>query len=79
MAKFEYSYIVCECKKVSLGEIIYAIDEKGAKTIKDVQNITDAGTACECCISKDLDFGETKMNLYIEDILKKQLSNNANK
>ena len=76
MAKFNYSYIVCECKKVSLGEILNAIDNKGAKTIKDIQDITDAGTACKCCISKNKDFGETKMNLYIEDILKKQLGKN---
>ena len=75
MAKFNYSYIVCECKKVSLGEILCAIDEKAAKCIKDIQDITDAGTACKCCISKDNDFGETKMNLYLEDILKKQLGN----
>jgi NAD(P)H-nitrite reductase large subunit len=73
LAKFSYSYIVCECKKVSLGEILYAIEQKGAKNIKDIQDMTDAGTACKCCISKDKDFGETKMSLYIEDILKKQL------
>ena len=73
MAKFNYSYIVCECKKVSLGEILYAIDKKCAKTIKDIQDMTDAGTACKCCISKDKDVGETKMKLYIEDILRKQL------
>ncbi len=76
MAKFKYDYIVCECKKVTLGEILHAIDNMGAKTIEDIQNITDAGTACKCCISKDKDFGETKMKLYIEDILKKQLLNN---
>ena len=73
MAKFKYSYIVCECKKVSLGEILHAIDKNGAKTVKDIQDMTDAGTACKCCISKDNDFGENKMQLYIEDILKKQL------
>jgi len=73
LAKFKYSYIVCECKKVSLGEILHAIDKNGAKTVKDIQDMTDAGTACKCCISKDNDFGENKMQLYIEDILKKQL------
>ena len=77
MAKFDFSYTVCECKKVTLGEILYAIDQKGAKTIKDIQDMTDAGTVCKCCISKDKDFGETKMKLYIEDILKKQVGNNV--
>ena len=71
MAKFKYSHIVCDCKKVSLGEIIHAIKENNAKTIKDIQNLTDAGTACKCCISKEKDFGEPKMQLYIKDILKK--------
>jgi len=71
VAKFKYSHIVCDCKKVSLGEIIHAIKENNAKTIKDIQNLTDAGTACKCCISKEKDFGEPKMQLYIKDILKK--------
>ena len=75
MAKFKYSYIVCECKKVTLGEIVNAIENKGAKSIQDIQKLTDAGTACKCCISKENDFGETKMNLYIEDILKKKVGN----
>jgi NAD(P)H-nitrite reductase large subunit len=29
---FPHSFIVCDCKQVSLGEIIHAIKEKGAKT-----------------------------------------------
>jgi len=69
--KFPYSHIVCECKIVSLGEILHAIKEKDAKTIKDIQDLTDAGTACKCCISSKKDFGNPKMELYIEDILKK--------
>ena len=75
MAEFKYDYHVCDCKKVTLGEIIYAIKEKKAKTIDDIKNITDAGTACGCCISKEKDFGEPKMELYIEDILRKFVIN----
>ena len=71
MAKFQLTHKVCDCKKVSLGEIIHAIKEKGAKSVEDIQNMTDAGTACKCCISADKDFGNPKMQLYIEDILKK--------
>ena len=41
MASFPYSHIVCECKKVSLGEIIHAIKEQNATTIKDLQDKTD--------------------------------------
>jgi bacterioferritin-associated ferredoxin len=69
--KFNYSYIVCECKKVSLGEIMHAIKEKNATTIEDLQDFTDAGTACKCCINANKDFGEVKMQLYLEEILKK--------
>ena len=69
--KFHMSYKVCKCKNVTLGEIIHAIKEKNAKTIEDIQKITDAGTACKCCISAEKDFGDPKMELYIEDILKK--------
>lgn len=68
---FPHSYIVCECKQVSLGEIIYAIKEKGAKTIDDIENMTDAGSSCGSCKSSKDDMGEQKMELYIEDILKK--------
>ncbi|MCK5293749.1 MAG: (2Fe-2S)-binding protein [Arcobacteraceae bacterium] len=71
MANFHYTHKVCECKNVTLGEIIHAIKEKNASIIEDIKNITDAGTACGCCISKNKDFGDPKMELYIEDILKK--------
>lgn len=68
---FPHSYIVCECKQVSLGEIIFAIKEKGAKNLEDLAKITDAGTSCGCCRSKECDIGEQKMNLYLSEILKK--------
>ncbi|RBQ31985.1 (2Fe-2S)-binding protein [Arcobacter sp. FW59] len=68
---FPHSFIVCECKQVSLGEIIYAIKEKGAKNLEDIENITDAGSSCGCCKSAKDDIGEQKMQLYIEDILNK--------
>jgi NAD(P)H-nitrite reductase large subunit len=71
VAKFHYSYVVCECKKVTLGEIIYAIKEKGAKSIDDIAQFTDATTACGCCKSAKDDFGDPKMKLYVEDIIKK--------
>jgi NAD(P)H-nitrite reductase large subunit len=71
MSNFPHSYEVCSCKKVTLGEIIYAIKEKGAITIEDIGNITDAGTACGCCKSSNDDFGNPKMKLYLEQIIKK--------
>jgi len=71
MADFEYSYKVCSCKGVTLGEIVHAINEKGAKTIEDIGNITDAGTACGCCKCEKDDFGDPKMDLYLEQIVNK--------
>ena len=71
MANFNYSYEVCACNKVTLGEIIYAIKEKNASSLKDIQNITDAGNACGSCISANQDFREPKLDLYLSDILKR--------
>ena len=71
MANFQHSYIVCTCQKVTLGEIIHAIKEKGAKTLEDIENLTDAGSACGCCKSAEDDFGDPPMELYIEQILEK--------
>ncbi len=71
---FEQSYEVCSCGHVTLGEIIFAINEKDAKTLGDIQNITDAGTHCRFCICKEGDFGKVKKELYCIDILKKLIN-----
>ncbi|OCL91188.1 BFD-like [2Fe-2S] binding domain protein [Aliarcobacter thereius] len=72
MAKnFPHSFIVCDCKQVSLGEIVHAIKEKGAKTLEDIENLTDAGSSCGSCRCKEDDVGVEKMELYLVDILKK--------
>ncbi len=69
--KFPHSYIVCTCKQVSLGEILYAINEKNAKNFEDLERLTDAGGCCCSCKNKDSDIGEVKMDLYLENILDK--------
>ena len=68
---FPHSYIVCNCKQVSLGEVIFAIKEKGAKTLEDIEDMTDAGSSCGCCKGAEYDIGEQKMELYLDEILKK--------
>ena len=68
---FPHSYIVCNCKQVSLGEVIFAIKEKGAKTLEDIEDMTDAGSSCGCCKGAKYDIGEQKMELYLDEILKK--------
>ena len=68
---FPHSYIVCNCKQVSLGEVIFAIKEKGAKTLDNLEDLTDAGSSCGCCKSNEDDIGEQKMELYLGEIIKK--------
>ncbi len=58
--KFHHSFEVCKCKHVTLGEILFSIKEKNANSIKSIGEITDAGTSCKCCQSKDKDIGEEK-------------------
>ena len=69
--KFPHSFEVCTCKHVTLGEIIYAIKEKNAKNLEDLGTLTDAGTCCKSCKNKESDIGVEKMELYLEEILKK--------
>jgi NAD(P)H-nitrite reductase large subunit len=71
MAEFHFSHEVCSCKKVTLGEIVHAIKEKDAKSLDQIEEITDAGSACGCCKSPEDDFGDPKMDLYISQILNK--------
>ena len=68
---FKKSYVVCTCKQVTLGEIIYAIKEQGATNIDDLEELTEAGSCCGCCRSQETDFGEEKMELYLSQILEK--------
>ncbi|OCL92425.1 (2Fe-2S)-binding protein [Arcobacter porcinus] len=68
---FPRSFIVCDCKQVSLGEIIYAIKEKSAKSLENIEDLTDAGSSCGSCRCKEDDVGVEKMELYLVDILKK--------
>jgi NAD(P)H-nitrite reductase large subunit len=79
MANFPYSHIVCKCNHVSLGEIMYAIEYKGATTISSIQQLTDAGTTCGCCISKEFDVNEKKLDLYLTQILNKFNNESTNK
>jgi NAD(P)H-nitrite reductase large subunit len=71
MADFQYSHIVCNCRHVTLGEIICSIKDNNASTIAEIGTFTDAGTACGCCKSKEDDFGDPKMELYLDQIVKK--------
>ena len=69
--KFHHSYEVCKCKHVTLGEVIYTIQEKGAKDLESIGQLTDAGTSCKCCRSPEDDNHEEKMELYLTQIVNK--------
>ncbi len=69
--KFSASFEVCSCHHVTLGEIVYAIKERKAKTLQDIGKFTDAGTYCKCCVDSSLDTGEEKKELYLTQILDK--------
>ena len=68
---FPHSFEVCTCKHVTLGEIIHAIKEKDAKTLEDLERLTDAGSCCKSCKNPQSDIGVEKMELYLEEILNK--------
>jgi bacterioferritin-associated ferredoxin len=76
MGNFQYSYQVCSCNNVTLGEIINAIENKNANTIEKIGLITDAGTNCGCCKSPENDFSTPKRELYLTQILNKVLGKN---
>ncbi len=69
--RFPHSFEVCSFKHVTLGEIIYAIKEKNAKTLEDLAHLTVAGSCCQSCKNKESDIGVEKMELYLEEILNK--------
>lgn len=72
--QFEKDYEVCNCKKVTLEEIIFAIEEKNANTLGAIQDTTTAGTDCRHCIFPEGDFGKVKKKIYCKQILQEVLN-----
>lgn len=69
MLGFDNSYEVCTCKKVRISDIVDAVKNKGANTLRDIQDITTAGTECRHCIFPEADFGRIKKKIYCKDVL----------
>jgi len=67
--KFDKNYEVCNCHKIKLYEIIDAIKINGIKTLRELQEITGAGTHCRHCVFEETDFGKIKKKIYLKDIL----------
>lgn len=66
---FEKDYEVCNCKKVTLEDIMNSIKNDGANTLGKIQELTAAGTECRHCIFEEGDFGKVKKKIYCKDIL----------
>lgn len=66
---FNDDYEVCNCRKVSLEEIVVAIKDKNANTLGAIQELTTAGTDCRHCIFPEGDFGKMKKKIYLKNIL----------
>ena len=78
MLNFEENYEVCNCKKVTIQDITNAIINQKASTLREIQDLTTAGTECRHCVFPEGDFGKMKKKIYCKDILnelKKGLEN----
>lgn len=69
MLGFKEDYEVCNCKKVTVKDILYAMIEKKASTLGEIQEVTTAGTDCRYCVFSEADFGKIKKRIYCKDIL----------
>ena len=78
MLNFEENYEICNCKKVTIQDITNAIINQKASTLREIQDLTTAGTECRHCVFPEGDFGKMKKKIYCKDILnelKKGLEN----
>jgi len=66
---FSRDYEVCNCKNVTLGQIEDCIKKDGAKTLRDIQELTTAGIECRYCIFPEADQGKVKKKIYYKNIL----------
>ena len=71
IVKFPASQVVCTCRNVTLGEIVHAVTEKGAKDADEIEWFTEAGSVCGRYISPDDDDPDNLMPLHVSDVLKR--------
>ncbi len=65
--EFSDNYEVCECMGVTLKEIVDAIKQYDLKSVEEIGEKTDAGTACGSCKSKEDSDGFK--DLHLDEIL----------
>lgn len=66
MESLETETIVCECARVTLGDVEDAIRINDLTTIEEITNYTKAGAFCKSCIKPG---GHEKKDIYLVDIL----------
>ena len=64
-------YEVCNCKKITIAQIEDAIINQNALTLRDIQEITTAGTHCMHCVFPEADKGKMKKKIYCSDVFNK--------
>ncbi|RXJ88368.1 (2Fe-2S)-binding protein [Arcobacter sp. CECT 8983] len=74
LKEFSLDYEVCNCLKVSISDIIDSIENKNVKSLRDLQEVTKAGTECRHCIFSEGDFGKIKKKIYCKTILNEVLN-----
>ncbi len=68
MESLETETIVCECARVTLGDVEDAIRINDLKTVEEITNYTKAGAFCKSCSHPG---GHEKKDIYLVDILKR--------
>lgn len=70
MNRIPLDTIICTCREVTLGEIVYAIKEHNKNTIDGICELTDAGVCCKSCITKQNEIRSVNSSgLYLDIIL----------
>lgn len=63
---FSDDYIVCDCTKMSLGEIKKVIEEENITRVEDLVNSTKVGAFCKSCVKPG---GLEEKEIYLVDIV----------
>jgi len=65
--KLKNNEIVCECARVTRGEIEEIVRKYNVKTVEELQKYTDAGTYCKSCVAPG---GHEERDVYLVDIIR---------
>lgn len=74
LKEFDLKYEVCNCLKVTVNDISKAVEKSNVKSLRDLQEVTKAGTECRHCVFPEGDFGKVKKKIYCKDVLKEVLN-----